>query len=298
MTLVLGCRFLKSTTVIADCRVSYDGSQAVDDNLQKLHQIEGKVVLGFAGPLAGAAKVMDRIRQNSVRHERYTSASKLLSDLERWIRWEYRRIENPMDRRNLSFLLASVEAGRPVRSTWRSQDGTLRPTPSWYAGVPELLTVALRPSHRDPEKLVTQRKGMCKVVGVGHHARERIEAQIQELYAFSFGDPVRQAVVVAQALMGLCMEMQIETVGGLFQIALLGRNGIQWVSYGGGDVGLQWEQGRYVQVNHATGARVPLASVWEWIPHSRSAGGTGVFEDPDLRTAINGRQEREDSGQG
>jgi len=296
MTLVLVCRFLKTTAVIADCRVSYDGSQAVDDNLQKLYPIEGKVVLGFAGPLAGAATVMDCIRQNLMRRKPHKSASKLLSDLERWIRWEYRRIETPMDRRNLTFLLASVEAGRPVRSTWRSQDGMPKPTPSWYADVPEQRTIALRPSQRNPEKLLAQRKGMCKVVGVRHHVRERIEAHINELYGFSLGDPIRQAVAVAQALMGLCMEMHIETVGGLFQIALLGRNGIQWVSYGGGDVALRSEEGRHVQVNHATGVRVPLDSIWEWMADSRLPGRTGVFEDPGLRTALNGRQGRGESG--
>lgn len=296
MTLVLACRFLKSTAVIADCRVSYDGSQAVDDNLQKLYQIEGKVVLGFTGPLAGAARVMDRIRRNSARHKRRKSASKLLSDLERWIRWEYRRIENPMDRKNLSFLLASVEPGRRVRSTWRSQDGALRPTPSWYARVPEQRTLVLRPSTREPEKLVPERTGMCKVLGVGQHARDQIEAQIRELYGFSFRHPGTQGVVVAQALMGLCMKMRIGTVGGLFQVAVLGQDGIQWFSYGGSEVALRVENGGYVQVNNATGARVPLANIWDWMAGRSSPGSIGVFEDPGLRAAVNGRQGRRESG--
>jgi hypothetical protein len=296
MTLVLGCRFLKSTTVIADCRVSYDGIQAVDDNLQKLYQIEEKVVLGFAGPLAGAAQVMDGIRQSRVRQERHKSASNLLSDLERKIRWEYRRIENPMDRRNLSFLLASVEPRRPTRSTWLSQSGTLKPTPAWYAKVPELRTLVLRPSRSEPKELITETVGMCKILGIGADASDRIKGKLREFYGFSFREPGRQAVVVAQVLMAVCMEMQIHAVGGLFQAAVLDRNGIHWLSYGAGDVDLRLEHGAYVQVNRKTGGRVPLASVWEWMVDCRSPGSTGVFEDPDLRTAINGRQEREDSG--
>lgn len=295
MTLVLACRFLKTVAVIADCRVSYDGRTEVDDNLQKLYQIDGKVVLGFSGPLRGAARVMDRIRKNSASCKRRRSASELVSDLERWICWEYQQIENPMDRRNLSFLLASVEPGRPVRSTWRSQDGTLKPPPSWYADVPERHTLTLRPSDRDPERLVVNRTGMCKVLGVGRPASDQIKAKVRELYGFSFREPGRQAIVVAQALMALCMEMDIDSVGGLFQAAVLGRDGIQWFSHGGGDVALRLEKGGHVQVNDATGRRVPLATIWDWVAHRRPPGSTGVFEDPGLRTAIDGQKGRGDA---
>jgi len=296
MTLILACRFLKTTAVIADCRVSYEGNQAVDDNLQKLYQIDGKIVLGFSGPLCGAAQVIDRVRKNSSNYGRRRTADNLLRDIERWILAEYRQIENPIHRRNLSFVLASVEPGRPVRSTWRSQDGTATPTPSWYARVPELHTLTLRPSDRDPGRLVEDKAGLCKVLGVGHQARDRIEAQIRELYGFSFREPGPQAVVVAQALMGLCMEMQIGTVGGLLQVVVLGRNGMHWFSYGGGGITLRLEKGGYVQVNDATGRRVPLATIWDWMAHRRPPGRTGVFEDPGLRTAIDGRKGRGDAG--
>ena len=296
MTLVLACRFLKTVAVIADCRVSYDGRPEVDDNLQKLYQIDRKIVLGFSGPLCGAAQVMGRIRENSARCKRPRSASELVDDLARWIRWEYRKIENPMHRRNLSFVLASVEPGRSVRSTWRSQDGTPKPTPSWYAHVPDLRTLALRPSDRDPERLVTDRAGMCKVLGVGHEARNRIEAQIRDLYGFCFREPGPQAVVVAETVMALCMEMRIATVGGLFQVAVLGRDGIQWYSYGGGEATLRLEKGGYIQVNDATGRRVPLATIWDWMASGRLPGSTGVFEDPRLRAAIDDQKERGEPG--
>ena len=66
MTVVIACKFWKALAVIADCRVCYQPPYLeVDDYLQKLYQIGDRLVIGFAGPLEGAHRVMDLVRKNA-----------------------------------------------------------------------------------------------------------------------------------------------------------------------------------------------------------------------------------------
>jgi 20S proteasome alpha/beta subunit len=106
MTVVVACRFLKTATIFADCRVSYANSQAkdVDDNLQKIYQIGDKMVIGFSGPLSGAFQVMEVLRKNLKTYSKPPVASNLQRDVERWIRYEYQQIKEE-ERKNLSFIL-------------------------------------------------------------------------------------------------------------------------------------------------------------------------------------------------
>ena len=89
------------------------------------------------------------------------------------------------------------------------------------------------------------------------------------------------------------MERDVSTVGGLFQCALLGADGVQWLTYGlpssYGDVALGIAEGHYVQRDNVTGRTVPLKAIWEWWEESQatfSPGSSGVFEDPGLRKAV------------
>jgi hypothetical protein len=52
MTVVIACWFLKTAAIFADCRVSdiNKTTKSVDDNLQKIYQIDKRMILGFSGP--------------------------------------------------------------------------------------------------------------------------------------------------------------------------------------------------------------------------------------------------------
>lgn len=93
--------------------------------------------------------------------------------------------------------------------------------------------------------------------------------------------------------MAKLMEEKVETVGGLFQIALLGRQGIRWVEYESpsqaGCVALKIENDEFVQYDKDKDRAIPLKPIWEWYAdweaQKHMPGNIGTFEDPGLRKA-------------
>jgi hypothetical protein len=296
MTVVIAFRFLQHVAVFADCRVSYGDSSEVDDNLQKLYQIDKRMVLGFSGPLEGAYQVIQAVKRNIRPEGRRLVASNLQMDVERWIRHEYQQIKQP-DRKGLSFLIATVEPLRRERPTYKRgcPDGAdiEISEPKWVPRAPELSVLVLKPSRSKPHKLVRRQGRKFMTIGVGREAREAIQRELERLYGFALKLRHVQAEVAVNSVMATLMKQQIDTVGGLFPGALLSADGINWIRYHSpsaeGDVTLAIEDGHYVQIDNRTGRRVPLKTIWEWFEERSSApprGSSGVFEDPGLRHAV------------
>ena len=289
MTVVVACWFLKSVAVIADCRVSYVPTGVVDDNLQKIYQIGERAVLGFSGPLPGAYQVVELVRRNMRGYSKRPVASNLRMDVERWIRYEYRKIRPPENRKNLGFLLATVEPRRKARSRWVTPEGKERPEPRGFPWRPEFHMLVLKPSQSRPGELVKEEKGLIKILGIRDEEHcSAIEGAVQSLYDMASRYPREGARMVANALQSVLMKRQVPWVGGLFQCALLSAKGIEWLGHGFGDVALDFANGRYVQRNTSTGRAVPLRAIWEWWEGLQASrlGGVGAFEDPDLRRAV------------
>jgi hypothetical protein len=297
MTVVIACHYLKLIAVFADCRVSYQCTNTVDDNLQKIYQIGTKMVLGFSGPLQGAYQVIQAVRRNARTYSKRPIASNLQRDVERWIRREYREIRQPEHRKDLSFILATVEPSREARSTYRRRlsNGTEIeiPKPEWLPSAPELSTIVLKPSRSAPNKLLKEEKGLFKIIGVQDETCDAIRHTLEDSYGFAFKQPRLQAQAVVDWLMATLMDRDLIKVGGLFQCALLGTDGIQWLRYRlpskYGDVSLDVVEDHFVQRDHVTGKTVPLRAIWEWCDgwaRSHLPGDSGVFEDRGLRRAI------------
>lgn len=292
MTVVIACRFLKSITVIADCRVSYTGKSAVDDNLQKIYPVDERMVIGFSGPLAGAYQVLDAVKKNQQSYSKNPVAVNLMVDVERWIKHTYRLVR-PADRKNLSFVLATVEPKRESRSRWRTQNGAEKSKPSWFPFVPELRATVLKPSQSEPTELKRSNSGICGIIGVQTEIQNAIQERVMNMYGFSFKQPKLQAQAILDALMLELKEKQIVSVGGLFQCAVLSLNGVEWLSYGLpsdlGDVSLTIENGQYIQRDNVSGRVVPLMNIWQWWSEwqkTQKPGKTGVFEDPAHRHIV------------
>lgn len=285
---------MKTAAIFADCRVSYVDKHLtdVDDNLQKIYQIDKRMVFGFSGPLSGAYQVMEAIRKNINAYSKPPVAINLYKDVERWIRHEYQQIKEPRDRKNLSFILATVEPSRESLSKWRTSDGKTIPKPKWFGpDPPEMKVVALKPKKSNSNQLYKEQKGMCKTIGVSKEVEDAIQDVMQKWFGFSFKQPDQQATVIADVLMATLMEKQVDTVGGLFQVALLSTNGVQWLTYGTGSVTLDIVDGYYVQRDNTTGKVIPLRPIWEWWEEwhdevNQRLGKVGVFEDFDLRKTI------------
>ena len=301
MTVVVAARLLGSIVVVADCRVSYEGTAAKDDELQKLYQIGGKTVLGFTGPLDGAYEVLEAVRKNSISYSKPDVSSGILHDLERWIRHSFSRLANESCRRGLAFILASVEPTREQRSRWITSFGAPREKPPWFPYVPELRVVSLKCAGSSSEKLSRRTKSHVQVIGVPPSVHSRIETTIDRLYGFSSTRPQQQAQVITDSLMAVLMEEDTGLVGGLFQCALLGETGVDWLTYGlpsqHGDVSLELREGRYTQIDNVSGRIVSLKTIWEFMEHQRKGhvpGETGIFEYPGLRRAITDRDRPRD----
>ncbi len=285
MTLVVATRLLKHIAVIADCRISYGPEERrVDDCLQKLYQVDRCLVLGFSGPVEGAHQVLTQVRHNLDNYDRRkrSVAAYLRKDVRRWIGHAYRGIENPDYRRDLTFLLASVEPAR-----------VLRPSPCWLGAFPEVDVLTLKSSKRDPGGLIEERgRGQTLVIGVEKEGElaTAIDRIVQRLIGFCFKEPRSQAQVIMQsiAVEVTRRETNHPQVGGLLQCALLGLNGIEWIPFSDPEVSLDFVEGRFVQTERSSGRRVPLLNVWEWSDCSIPPGTYGAFEPPELREAATG----------
>ncbi len=294
MTVVIACRFLKSITVISDCRVSYSGQDTVDDSLQKIYPLDKQIVIGFSGPLAGAYQILEAVKRNRNDYQKHPASANLLSDVERWIRHEYKMIKQPEERKNLSFVLASVDPKREMRSKWYTQDGIESSKPTWFPFVPELRSIKLIPSISKPEELIKEEKGMCKIIGVQDEIQKAIQDTLLDLFGFEFKQPKLQAQVIVNTLMYDLMERKVLSVGGLFQCAVLSEKGIEWLRYGlpsdYGDISLEIVNGQYLQRDNFTGKVVPLMTIWQWQEEWQKKplpGRFGIFEDPAYRKVVN-----------
>jgi hypothetical protein len=287
MTVVIACQLFPAIAVVADCRVSYPPPyEEVDDCLQKLYQIEDRLVMGFAGPLKGAYKIMALVRDNVQSYSKPPIADNLQRDAERWIRHKYREIDEP-DRKGLSFILATVEPRREQPGNWFLLDehGNLKPSsrPSWWPFLPEWKIIALRPSQSEPTKLVREEGLFAKIIGVNDENRKIIEEVLVEIYQSASEQPALQMLRLLDILQSKVMARQIKRVGGLLQGALLSENGIEWFSYVGDNVALEFVKDRFVQRNTQTGQTLPLMTIWEWEESQPAPGSFGGFEDPDFR---------------
>lgn len=297
MTVVIAYKSWRAVAVIADCRISYEPPyEEVDDCLQKLYYIHDRLVMGFTGPLQGAYEVMQLVRENALNYSRHLAADRLQADVERWIRHKYQELD-AQDRKNLSFVIATIEPRREKRSRWYRNKQEIA-KPEWFPYVPEWRTLVLRPSDRGSEELVKESRGFVKVVGIGRDDRVAVRQVVEKLYSFAFKQPELQMQAVMGAIKFELMSRHVRGVGGLFQSALLHEKGIQWVGYGGSGCVLEPVQGRFVQRNAVTGEALPLMSIWEWAKLRPSPGSLGAFEDPGLQKALENLRRTESGADG
>jgi hypothetical protein len=280
MTIVIAYNCLKTVTVIADCRVSYEPPyEQVDDCLQKLYQIHDRLILGFAGPLQGAYEVMRLVRENARNYSRRPIADNLQRDVERWIRHRYKELD-AQDRKNLAFMIATIEPQREKRSKWY-RDGKEASKPQWFPYVPEWKIFALRPSGKRPSELIKEERHLIKVIGVTGENRTAVKDIVQKFYGFASNQPRLQVQALMHFLKLELTRRQVKAVGGLLQSALLSEQGIEWSGYVSENVILELVQGRFVQRNLVTKKTLPLMTIWEWAELKPSPGSLGAFENVD-----------------
>lgn len=292
MTVIIALPFFRHLVIIADSRVSYKDTPGVaDDILQKLYPFGNstygfRTVLGFSGPLKGACRVLERVGETAKSYSKPAVASTLVNDLVRWIKYEYQQLQ-PDEREGLSFLLAAVEPSRD-RSVKK---------PDWIPFQPVFRSLTLKPSTSTPSKLVVEERKIIKAIGVyDKEFLETLKDIMRKHYGFQFKHPEFGMQIVIDELMIYFRkrEGKHHGIGGLFQCANLGVEGLKFLSYGSvGDITMKFVKGRYIQKNKTTGKTVPLMSLSEWCRLEPPPGNFGIFENPyqDLLDKQSGEDE-------
>jgi hypothetical protein len=109
MTVVVALPLFHKVIVIADSRISWSGSDEVDDILQKIYQVCDRMVVGFSGSpgFPGQRESAYKVFKAIEEEQKTYSGPNLFRDVEGWIRREYRRLK-PKFQKDMSFLLVHV----------------------------------------------------------------------------------------------------------------------------------------------------------------------------------------------
>jgi len=183
-------------------------------------------------------------------------------------------VKQPSNREGLSFLIAAVEPSR---------DRSIK-KPDWIPFQPVFRSLTLKPSASNPSKLVVEERKIIKAIGVyDKEFLETLKDIMQKHYGLQFEHPEIGMKIVIDELMIYFRkrEDKYHGVGGLFQCANLGVEGLKLLSYGSvGDITMKFVNGRYIQENKTTGKIVPLMSLSEWGRTKPLPGSFGIFENP------------------
>lgn len=260
MTVIIAFNYHSSLSVIADCRVTYPGSKSID-NLQKLYQFGDYVVLGFSGPLKGAYQVIEEIKKNikKIPNKRKAIDTQRLI---RCIKYGFKSIPSPHDKKDLSFIVATVQPWyrRSIGLKIKSTNKLISTFES-----PRFETLILHPSSTCRDRLEEDKSGDIKIIGVSLKDQLKIKELLREKIPRLLMDTTKSEIIYA--LRELMLKLKSEgllSVGGLFQCARLGTEGISWADYDLGKIALKTIERRYVQVNKETGEEKPLLTIWEW----------------------------------
>lgn len=266
MTIVTALPFPPVLVFIADSRASWERTGVHHDNLRKLYPLFDRAVIGFAGSIPLAYYVMKHVRDNERRYRRQISALSIRSDVERWVRYAYREayrtLEIPDNEKRASFIVGTVEPSRDI----------VRERPEWVPFIPVLSTTRFVPRNSNPSELQAEKVEVVKTIGL----KRKVNLLITEIfhrynsYRISVSGRVSrdletQIWAFIEDLMIALRQRRVRTVGGLFQCAILGVDGIQWLSYSVfGGLSIHYINDQYIQVDQSTGEETLIKSIEDW----------------------------------
>ena len=250
MTMVAGCIFRDGADVIADSRATLESaaSRHFDDSLQKILHLGPKLAIGYAGNVAIAGHIIQEIRKAISKNRRLNMPRRLAQEFPR-IACHYFKIYKtsmPAGRENVGFVVAGVGDSEEI-SVWsfRSPTFEARRVESFdVLGSGEVVRSYLQETF----------KKLKEVNGL----KERADWLIQGLES----DLAKKAPYTE------------DTVGGLFQVILIGNRGIQPLWYGFYDMdpqspgyarSMRLESGRWIQTDLSRQKEIVLREPLEFI---------------------------------
>lgn len=252
MTLVAACHFDDGLVLLTDSRATWFGPSSTipQDSLQKLLYLGPRVVFAYAGDVAAAGRLVAELRDRIKADTRKARLRRLAVDVPRIARRAY---STGLVTHGLHFLIAGVDgAGRIM---------------VWHFRSPKF----------EPEELSS---GFL-AFGTGAAIRPYLEENLERINREAPNLKSKADALISGV--GNALEQAAKpTVGGLFQVLLIGADGIRPMNYGFVDVdpdrpahamSMRMKAGTWTQHVHSTKAVVPLAE-----PHSLVSSGARHVE--------------------
>lgn len=265
MTAILAVDYHYQIIVIADCRVTWlTNPPKLQDNLQKVYPFGPTGVVGFAGGIAAAKAIINKINQEAPRKSLPSSAKEIVSDIASWATDAYSRLIRS-DQIPLELMYAVVDYGEVTLATPNAVfANNILAKFSAPDFEPKMQSdfLALGYANQYPAStIITNRNNMLQL------GLEPLGLQFQ--VGISIGAYGEGMAKIAG-----------DPVGGLFSVGVITARGVGWYPYSYGDqVELKIEDGTYVQYDLKNGKRVPLKAIWDFDAR-RPDAGSAVFHTP------------------
>jgi 20S proteasome alpha/beta subunit len=252
MTVVVAARFQDGAVVLADTRASWGlpADPFPEDALQKILPLTRKSVIAYAGDVAAAAYVIERIKERIQRKKRLQSIYRLAGDLPRAARHYFREFQSKSQRvvGGIALVLAGISDVGKALIYWTESPHFSR--------------------RRLDSELIA--------VGSGDFVLERLQAEVQR-----YRDQPTLKARADEVMMDVTRELERHgerTVGGMFQGVVLDSTAIRPLSTGFIDLNLEGPSqarymecagGQWTQTDLATGRQVPVDSPARFLGRNR-----------------------------
>jgi len=275
MTMAAGCAFHDGVVLIADSRatwVSAGGEHHFDDRLQKILHLSPKLAVGYAGNVALAGTTVQALRKAIAKNPRLEIPRRMAQELPRVARYFHKREAGARvpQASSVAFVLAGGDRSGKI-SLW---------------------------TFRSPEFRAKEIIDSFDVLGTGDvvkHYLGRTFASLRQLPELKAR--ADRLIHELEAELGKLTQHTKDTVGGLFQVILIGADGIKPMRYGFLDINVEgpgyarsihMERGRWIQTDLSAGSATVLRQ-----PHELVGQFVGERRIHDIRAPeVNGKIRR------
>ena len=257
MTAVLAIEFPYHVLVIADSRVSWNPNTfRPQDNLQKIYPLGPTGIVGFSGSIPAAKAIFKLAADQSHKKTLPPTADQIPIDLSK-IAQE-------------AFSLLRDQHSKEIELMYVGPDYSKIGLIAENVIMAENIMTVMRSPRFDVQESPT-------VVRLGY-AREYPLDQIRKnrdgliRFGLTPNGVKFQMAIAANAFGPALARYAPHRVGGLFTVGVASARGVRWIPYGSEEeYQLLIEGGRFIQKDNKAGKTIPLETILEYNPYSRSS---------------------------
>lgn len=264
MTAVLAIDFIVHILILADCRVSWSGGKnEPQDNLQKVYPLGPTGVLGFAGDVSNAKKIVNEIRKTNKNLP--PTAMHIAQDISKCACQVYSKLPQK-DQRYLELMYVALDYGNVNFITKNAV----------FAN--RVLTKMVSPKFKIQNETDCVRLGYAKNYPI-KNLRENRDNLID--YGIKPGGIQFQSGIAVGHFGKALVSYSPTTVGGMFCVGTISKDGINWSSYTSGEYELIIQNGKFVQIDKSNGRVIPLKTLLEFDPNKPDVGNNRIDTNRD-----------------